>query len=75
MGRAATVFIRDLLQFLVRRETAIHENDRVAMLPPELCPAKSLYYVYQWAKSSASMPRNVALWDLQSAEGHPNVKA
>ena len=51
------------------------KNDRVAMLPPELCPTKSLYYVYQWAKSSASMPRNVALWDLQSAKGHPNVKA
>ena len=53
----------------MRRETAIQQNDGVDMLPLELCPAKSLCYVYQGVRSSANTPGNAALCepiDLQS---------
>ena len=49
--------IRDLLQCWMRRDTHT-ANDGMGIFPLELCPAKSLYCVYQ---ELAIMPWNVAM--------------
>ena len=49
--------IRDLLQCWMRRDTHT-ANDGMGIFPLELCPAKSLYCVYQ---ELATVPWNVAM--------------